>query len=71
MIENWYDYFEAANYRAAAWGLTEEAYMGGNLLGREVEACDVADGFTNLAFMERTKGYVITVDGGNKVAELR
>ena len=57
--------------RAAARGLTEEAYMGGNLLGREVEACHVADGFMNLALMERTTGHVITVDGGNTEAELR
>jgi NAD(P)-dependent dehydrogenase (short-subunit alcohol dehydrogenase family) len=57
--------------RAAARGLTEEAYMGGNLLGREVEARHVADGFVNLALMERTTGHVITVDGGNTEAELR
>jgi hypothetical protein len=45
--------------------------MGGNLLGREVEARHVADGFVNLALMERTTGHVITVDGGNTEAELR
>ena len=45
--------------------------MGGNLLGREVEARHVADGFVALARMERTTGHVITVDGGNTEAELR
>ena len=57
--------------RAAARGLTEEDYMGGNLLGREVEADHVADGFVHLALMERTTGHVVTVDGGNTEAELR
>ena len=57
--------------RAAARGVTEDTYMGGNLLGREVEADHVADGFVNLAFMERTTGHIITVDGGNTEAELR
>ncbi|KAJ55896.1 short-chain dehydrogenase [Actibacterium mucosum KCTC 23349] len=57
--------------RAAARGVSEETYMGGNLLGREVEARHVADGFVNLALMERTTGHVVTVDGGNTEAELR
>ncbi len=57
--------------RAAARGVSEEVYMGGNLLGREVEAHHVAEGFVNLASMERTTGHVITVDGGNTEAELR
>lgn len=57
--------------RAAARGVSEEVYMGGNLLGREVEAHHVAEGFVNLALMERTTGHVITVDGGNTEAELR
>ena len=45
--------------------------MGGNLLGREVEASHVANGFVNLALMERTTGHIVTVDGGNTEAELR
>ncbi|WP_420583983.1 bifunctional aldolase/short-chain dehydrogenase [Ruegeria sp.] len=57
--------------RAAARGVSEQDYMGGNLLGREVEARHVADGFVNLALMERTTGHVVTVDGGNTEAELR
>lgn len=57
--------------RAKARGVSEETYMGGNLLGREVEARHVADGFVNLALMERTTGHVVTVDGGNTEAELR
>ena len=57
--------------RSAARGVTEADYMGGNLLGREVEAHHVADGFVNLALMERTTGHVVTVDGGNTEAELR
>ena len=57
--------------RAAARGVTEDIYMGGNLLGREVEASHVANGFVNLALMERTTGHIVTVDGGNTEAELR
>lgn len=57
--------------RAAARGVSAETYMSGNLLGREVEARHVAEGFVNLALMERTTGHVITVDGGNTEAELR
>ncbi|WP_424830643.1 bifunctional aldolase/short-chain dehydrogenase [Ruegeria sp.] len=57
--------------RAAARGVSEEKYMAGNLLGREVEAAHVADAFVALAQMERTTGHVVTVDGGNTEAELR
>lgn len=57
--------------RAAARGVTEETYMAGNLLGREVEATHVADAFVALALMERTTGHIVTVDGGNTEAELR
>lgn len=57
--------------RAAARGITEADYMGGNLLGREVEARHVGEGFVALALMERTTGHVLTVDGGNTAAELR
>lgn len=57
--------------RAAARGIDEATYMGGNLLGREVEARHVGAGFVALAEMERTTGHVLTVDGGNTEAELR
>ncbi len=57
--------------RAAARGISEAAYMGGNLLGAEVRASDVADAFVALARMERTTGAVLTVDGGNVPAMVR
>lgn len=57
--------------RATARGISEEAYMAGNLLGREVEAEHVAGAFVALAQLERTTGHVVTVDGGNTEAELR
>lgn len=57
--------------RAAARGVSEDDYMGGNLLKREVEARHVADAFVALAKSERTTGHVLTVDGGNTAAELR
>ncbi|WP_170773291.1 bifunctional aldolase/short-chain dehydrogenase [Ruegeria lacuscaerulensis] len=57
--------------RASARGVSEDTYMGGNLLGREVQAHHVADGFVTLALSERTTGHVLTVDGGNTEAELR
>jgi rhamnose utilization protein RhaD (predicted bifunctional aldolase and dehydrogenase)/NAD(P)-dependent dehydrogenase (short-subunit alcohol dehydrogenase family) len=57
--------------RAASRGVSEEIYMAGNLLRREVEANHVASGFTALAQLERTTGHVLTVDGGNTAAELR
>ena len=57
--------------RAAARGVSEEVYMAGNLLGREVQARHVADAFVALARMERTTGAVLTVDGGNVAAMVR
>ncbi|MFS6828507.1 bifunctional aldolase/short-chain dehydrogenase [Cyanobium sp. ATX-6F1] len=57
--------------RAAARGLTEADYMGGNLLGQEVRASDVAEAFVALARMERTTGALLTVDGGNVAAMVR
>jgi hypothetical protein len=45
--------------------------MGGNLLGAEVRAVDVAAAFVALAGMERTTGAVLTVDGGNVPAMVR
>jgi NAD(P)-dependent dehydrogenase (short-subunit alcohol dehydrogenase family) len=57
--------------RAKARGLSEAAYMGGNLLGREVTADDVADAFVFLALAKKTTAAVVTVDGGNIEASLR
>lgn len=57
--------------RSAARGVSEAAYMGGNLLGQEVSAADVADAFVALARLERTTGAVLTVDGGNVAAMVR
>ncbi len=57
--------------RAKARGVSEEAYMQGNLLGREVTATDVAQAFVDLALAEKTTAAVITVDGGNIAAALR
>ncbi|MEP0520281.1 MAG: bifunctional aldolase/short-chain dehydrogenase [Hyphomicrobiales bacterium] len=57
--------------RAGARGVTEEVYMAGNLLCKEVEAKHVAQAFVALAMSERTTGHVMTVDGGNVEASLR
>jgi rhamnose utilization protein RhaD (predicted bifunctional aldolase and dehydrogenase)/NAD(P)-dependent dehydrogenase (short-subunit alcohol dehydrogenase family) len=57
--------------RSKSRGISEEDYMGGNLLKREVEAHHVAEAFAALAKLERTTGHVLTVDGGNTAAELR
>ena len=57
--------------RAISRGVSEDTYMQGNLLKREVEASHVASGFIALAQMVRTTGHVLTVDGGNPAAELR
>ncbi len=57
--------------RAKARGLSEEEYMAGNLLRREVMADDVAQAFVSLALAEKTTGAVLTVDGGNIAAALR
>ncbi|HEX9569386.1 MAG TPA: bifunctional aldolase/short-chain dehydrogenase [Rhodospirillales bacterium] len=57
--------------RAKARGLSEDAYMSGNLLGREVTAADVARAFVDLALADKTTAAVITVDGGNIAAALR
>lgn len=57
--------------RSKSRGLSEEDYMGGNLLKREVEAHHVGEAFAALAQSERTTGHVLTVDGGNTAAELR
>jgi rhamnose utilization protein RhaD (predicted bifunctional aldolase and dehydrogenase)/NAD(P)-dependent dehydrogenase (short-subunit alcohol dehydrogenase family) len=57
--------------RSKARGLTEADYMGGNLLGIEVTAEDVAQCFLSLAKAAKTTGAVLTVDGGNIAAALR
>ncbi|MBB6486238.1 bifunctional aldolase/short-chain dehydrogenase [Rhizobium lusitanum] len=57
--------------RAAARGLSVSEYMGGNLLGLEVTADDVARAFVHHALAERTTADVTTVDGGNIAAALR
>lgn len=57
--------------RSAARGVSEEDYMGGNLLGREVKADDVARAFVQLASSPATTGAVLTVDGGNVAAMMR
>ncbi len=62
---------EMVRDRLAARGLTEEAYLAGNLLGREVNAQDVAQAFVDLALADKTTAAVLTVDGGNIEAALR
>ena len=57
--------------RAEARGVSEEDYMRGNLLGREVLAEDVARAFVDLARARKTTGAVLTVDGGNIAAAMR
>jgi len=57
--------------RARARGVSEEAYMAGNLLEREVTADDVALAFVALAKARATTGHIATVDGGNIAAALR
>jgi rhamnose utilization protein RhaD (predicted bifunctional aldolase and dehydrogenase)/NAD(P)-dependent dehydrogenase (short-subunit alcohol dehydrogenase family) len=57
--------------RSKARGLSEADYMGGNLLGLEVTAEDVAQCFVTLAKAPKTTGAVLTVDGGNIAAALR
>lgn len=57
--------------RSSARGVTPEAYMSGNLLGREVLAEDVAQAFVFAALMPKTTGAVLPVDGGNVAAMLR
>ena len=57
--------------RAEARGVSERAYMAGNLLGLEVTAEDVARAFVQLALARRTTAAVVTVDGGNIAAAPR
>ena len=62
---------EMVQARSTARGLSEEDYMAGNLLGREVLAEDVARAFVDLALADKTTAAVLTVDGGNIEAALR
>ena len=57
--------------RSTARGLSEQSYMRGNLLGREVAAEDVAQAFLAQALALKTTADVTTVDGGNIAAALR
>ena len=62
---------EMVSARSKARGVSENAYMSGNLLGREVYAQEVAEAFVYLAHAEKTTAAVITVDGGNIEAAMR
>jgi rhamnose utilization protein RhaD (predicted bifunctional aldolase and dehydrogenase)/NAD(P)-dependent dehydrogenase (short-subunit alcohol dehydrogenase family) len=62
---------EMIQARAKARGLSEQDYMRGNLLGREVQPEDVAAAFLYHATALKTTGDVTTVDGGNIAAALR
>ena len=57
--------------RSKARGMSEDEYLSGNLLEREVEAKDVARAFVSLALARTTTGHIETVDGGNIAAALR
>src|SRR6059058_1681537 len=62
---------EMISSRSKARGVSESAYMRGNLLGREVAAEDVAQAFLAQALALKTTADVTTVDGGNIAAALR
>ena len=57
--------------RSHARGVSEQDYMRGNLLGREVVPEDVAQAFVAQALALKTTADVTTVDGGNVAAALR
>ena len=57
--------------RSKARGVSEEVYMSGNILGREVTAEDIAQAFVHQALEMKTTANVTTVDGGNISAALR
>jgi NAD(P)-dependent dehydrogenase (short-subunit alcohol dehydrogenase family) len=57
--------------RSTMRGVSEQDYMRGNLLGREVTAEDVAQAFLAQALALKTTADVTTVDGGNIAAALR
>jgi rhamnose utilization protein RhaD (predicted bifunctional aldolase and dehydrogenase)/NAD(P)-dependent dehydrogenase (short-subunit alcohol dehydrogenase family) len=62
---------EFVGARAKARGVSEQNYMSGNLLQREVTADDVAQAFLAQALALKTTADVTTVDGGNIAAALR
>ena len=66
-----FDLLDFIAERAKARGLSEQDYMSGNLLRREVTADDVAQAFLHQAIELKTTGDVTTVDGGNIAAALR
>jgi len=57
--------------RSKSRGVSEQEYMSGNLLGREVTAEDVAQAFVAQALALKTTADVTTVDGGNIAAAMR
>jgi len=57
--------------RSCARGVSEDEYVAGNLLRREVHAEDVAEAFVSLALARKTTGAILTVDGGNIAAAPR
>jgi len=57
--------------RSKSRGVSEQEYMSGNLLGREVTADDVAQAFLAQALALKTTADVTTVDGGNIAAVMR
>jgi rhamnose utilization protein RhaD (predicted bifunctional aldolase and dehydrogenase)/NAD(P)-dependent dehydrogenase (short-subunit alcohol dehydrogenase family) len=57
--------------RSKSRGVSEAEYMSGNLLGREVNADDVAQAFLAQALALKTTADVTTVDGGNIAAAMR
>ncbi len=57
--------------RSRARGVSPEAYMRGNLVGREIAGADVATAFVHLARARASTGAVLTVDGGNVAAMMR
>ncbi len=57
--------------RSQARGVSQQTYMSGNLLEKEVTAEDVAQAFVSLALADKTTGAILTVDGGNIAAALR
>jgi rhamnulose-1-phosphate aldolase/alcohol dehydrogenase len=62
---------EKVKERAAARGLSPDEYFKSNLLQQEVYDVDVAQGFLDLVFAEKTTGGVLTIDGGNIAASPR
>ena len=57
--------------RAEARGVSVEAYMRGNLLGREIRPEDVGRAFVTLALSDKSSGTIFPVDGGNMAAAPR